>query len=183
MTRTPEERITVRRDGFRRPRRIAPASRTLPSSSSNICFSTSELLFDDSGELRNLLRRQIHRRVLRVRVEQQDHVFLYCPVIDDAGATSLSSRPNRNSNLTYPTTTLDEGPKFRISGDPGLKSAIRLITQQIGNLPREDRGLNQLHSIALSANGVQIIKIPAANHRSGKPADCFTRSACSRCRL
>src|SRR5271157_2982433 len=59
MTRTPEARMTVRREGFCRPRRIAPASRTLPSNSSNICFFTAELLFDNPGELRDLLRSRI----------------------------------------------------------------------------------------------------------------------------
>src|ERR1700733_4865091 len=72
MTRTPEDRTTTRREGFFRPRRIAPASRTLPSSSSNICFFIAEFLFDDSGKLRNLLRGQIRCYVFRVGVEQQN---------------------------------------------------------------------------------------------------------------
>src|ERR1035437_8387361 len=83
MTRTPEERITVRRDGFCWPRKMAPASRTLPSSSSNICLVTAELLFANFGELQNLFRGQIRRSALRMRVERQDHVFPYRPVVDD----------------------------------------------------------------------------------------------------
>src|SRR5450759_2455397 len=50
MTRTPEGRITVRREGFCWPNKMAPASRTLPSSSSNMCLFTAELLFDNFGE-------------------------------------------------------------------------------------------------------------------------------------
>src|ERR1039457_5330792 len=124
LTRTPEERITTRRAGFCWPRRIAPASRTLPSSSSNICLFTAELLFDDFGELRNLLRSQIRRRVLRIRVEQQDHVFSYRPIVDDAGATAFSSRSHGHANLAYPTTTSDESAEIWMRSDPRLKFAI-----------------------------------------------------------
>src|SRR5580658_3308309 len=139
----------MRRGGFFRPRRIAPASRTLPSSSSNICFFTSKLLFDHSGELRNLFRRQIRRRVLRICVEQQKHVFSRSPIIDDAGAAPLSSRSNPDANLPYSATTFDQSAELRISGDPGLKPTILLVTQQSSDLPRKDRGLDQLHSFCI----------------------------------
>jgi hypothetical protein len=153
MTRTPGERITVRREGFCWPRRIAPASRTLPSSSSNICLFTFKLLFDHLGELRNLFQGQIRRSVLRIRVEQQDHAFSYRPIVNDAGATALSSRSNGNPSLAYSTTAPDESAEIRIRGDPGLKSTLFLVTQQGGDLSREGRSLNRLHLFALSANG------------------------------
>src|ERR1035438_7585748 len=98
---TPEEPIKARRDTFCSPRRIAPASRTLPSNSSNICFFTAELLCDNFGELRNLFRSQIRRRVLRIRVEQQDQISSYRPIVDDARAAPLPSRSNGDSNLAY----------------------------------------------------------------------------------
>jgi hypothetical protein len=97
MTRTPEEPITIRRDGFCWPRRIAPASRTLPNSSSNICLFTAELLFDDFGEPRN------------------------------PGAAAFSSRSHGHANLAYATTTSDESAELWMRSDPGLKFAIFLI--------------------------------------------------------
>jgi len=118
MSRIPEGRITIRREGFRRPRKIPPASRTLPSSSSNISFFTFELPFDDFSKLRNLFRGQIRRFVLRIRVEQQNHVSPYCPIVDDAGTTALSSRSDGDTNLTYPAPTLDESTEFRVGGNP-----------------------------------------------------------------
>src|ERR1017187_6219574 len=72
IARTPEEPMEILREGVFSPRRIAPASRTLPKSSSNISLFMTELLFDDSGELRNLLCSQIRRHVLGVSVEQQE---------------------------------------------------------------------------------------------------------------
>jgi len=101
MTRTPEAGISIRREGFCRPRRIAPASRTLPSSSSNICLFTAKLLLDDLCELRDLFRSQIRRR-------------------------SCLSIP-RHANLAYPATAFEESAELRIRGDPGLKPAILLI--------------------------------------------------------
>ena len=153
MTRTPEARTVIRREGFRSPRIMAPASRTLPSSSSNICFFTAELLFNNFGKLRNLFRSQIRSGVLWICVEQQDHVFSYRPIVDDARAAALAARSNGNANLAYPTTTSDEGAEFRMRSNPQLKSAILLITQQSGDLPRKDRSLNQLHAPSLSATG------------------------------
>lgn len=69
MERTWGASTTNRREGFRSPRKIAPPSRTLPSSSWNIVLSKvfafiSKLLFDQSGQLRGLPRRQVCRDVL-----------------------------------------------------------------------------------------------------------------------
>jgi len=119
---TPEEPIKTRRDGFCSPRRTAPASRTLPSNSSKICFFTAELLFDNLGELRNLFRSQIRRHVLRIRIEQQDQVSSYRPIVDDARAATLPSRSNSDADLAYPTTTSDERAEFRMRGNAGLKA-------------------------------------------------------------
>lgn len=44
ITRTPNERTTIRCEGFVRPRSMAPASHTLLSNSSNICRFISEFL-------------------------------------------------------------------------------------------------------------------------------------------
>ena len=153
ITRTPEERTAIRREGVRWPRRIAPPSRTLSRSSSNTRLFTAELLLDDFGEPRNLYRSQIRHCVLRIRVEQQDHVFPYRPIVNDACAAALSPRSNRDADLAYPPTTSYARAEFRIRSEPGLKSTVFLIAQQSGDLPREGRSLNQLHSTPLSANG------------------------------
>src|SRR6185369_1525566 len=72
IARIPEDPTSNRREGFFCPRRIAPPSRTLPSSSSNIFGFIPELLLDYIGELRHLLRCQISRQVLWVGKEQQN---------------------------------------------------------------------------------------------------------------
>jgi hypothetical protein len=77
--------------------------------------------------LRNLFRSQIRRRVLRIRVEQQDQISSYRPIVDDARAAPLPSRSNGDSNLAYTATTSDERAKFRMRGDSGLKSTILFI--------------------------------------------------------
>src|ERR1039458_2191650 len=93
IARIPEDPTSNRREAFLWPRRMAPPSRTLSSSSSNIFGFIPELLFDYVGELRYLLRGQIGRHVLRVRIEQQNQVFPDRPVVNDTGASALASRP------------------------------------------------------------------------------------------
>src|SRR5580658_9976825 len=56
IARIPEDPTSNRREAFLRPRRIAPPSRTLSSSSSNIFGFIPELLLDYLGELHHLLR-------------------------------------------------------------------------------------------------------------------------------
>ncbi len=153
IDRTPAARITVRPESLRSPRRIAPASRTLPSSSSNIRCFTAKLLFDDPGEFRNLFRSQIRRSIFRICVEQEDHVFSNRPIVDDAGAAALSPRSNRNSHLAYPAAAPDGSTGFRVRSDPELKLAILLIAQQNRDLLRKDGSLNQFHFALLSASG------------------------------
>src|SRR6202044_290696 len=70
-----------RRDGFFSPRRIAPPSRTLSSSSSNILAFIAEFLLYCFGKLRHLLESQISRNILRIYVKQQDQVSSDRPVI------------------------------------------------------------------------------------------------------
>ena len=70
IARIPEDPTSNRREAFHRPWRIAPPSRTLSSGSSNIFGFIPELLFDQLGELRHLLRGQIGRHALRVRIKQ-----------------------------------------------------------------------------------------------------------------
>jgi hypothetical protein len=102
--------MAIRREGVRWPRRIAPPSRTLSRSSSNTRLFTAELLLDDFGEPRNLYRSQIRHRVLRIRVEQQDNVFPYRPIVNDACAAALSPRSNRDADLACPPPPLMRGP-------------------------------------------------------------------------
>src|ERR1035441_530849 len=99
-----------------------------PAVLQKFAFSLFELLFDNFGELRDLFRGQVRRYVLRIRVEQQDHVFPHRPIVYDAGAAALSPRSNRHANLAYPTTTFDESAEVRIRREPGLKVAILLVT-------------------------------------------------------
>src|SRR5258708_25186015 len=63
IARTLEEPTKNRREGFF-PRRIAPPSRTLLKSSSNIFVFIAEFLLDRLGQLRDLFRREIRRRAL-----------------------------------------------------------------------------------------------------------------------
>jgi hypothetical protein len=84
-------------------------------------------IFDNSGELRNLFRRQIRRRVLRIRIEQQNRVFSHRPIVDNPCASAPSSRSNSNANLAYSTAASNQSAELRIRGDPGLKYVIILI--------------------------------------------------------
>jgi hypothetical protein len=81
---------------------MAPPSRTLSSSSSNILAFIAKLLLDYLGELRHLPGRQISRHILGVCIEQQDQVSSGRPVVNDAGASALTARTNRQANLSYP---------------------------------------------------------------------------------
>jgi len=108
---------------------------------------------DGLGELRDLLWSQIHHSVLRVRIEQEDHVASCRPIVDDASATALPPRSNRNAHLAYPTAASDDSAGFRMRGDPELKLTILLIAQQSCNLLREDGSFNQLDLGLLSAIG------------------------------
>ena len=101
-----------RREGFRLPRSIAPPSRTLSSSSSNIFGFIPELRLDYFGELGHLLRGQISRPILRVRIEQQNQVLPDRPVVDDAGAAAFAARPNRYTNLASPPPPLMRAPRL-----------------------------------------------------------------------
>src|SRR2546425_10291403 len=91
IARIPEAPTSNRREGFLCPRRIAPPSRTLSSSSSNIFGFIPELLLDQLGELRHLLRGQICRHVLRVRIEHQNQVSSDRPVVNDSAASTLAA--------------------------------------------------------------------------------------------
>src|SRR5438552_3835743 len=82
IARIPEGPTSNRREGFFLPRRIAPPSRTLSSSSSNIFGFIPELLLDCLGKLRYLPLRQISRHVLRVCIEQQNQVPSDRPVVN-----------------------------------------------------------------------------------------------------
>src|SRR5208283_2714757 len=100
-----------RREGFFCPRRIAPPSRTLLSSSSNISAFIAKLLLDCVGELRHLLSRQIGRRT----------PGLLRPVIDDAGASALAPRTNCHANIKYAPAALDKSATARIRCQSRLK--------------------------------------------------------------
>jgi hypothetical protein len=103
--------------------------------------------------LRNLFRRQIRRRVLRICVEQQKHVFSRSPIIDDAGAAPLSSRSNPDANLPYSATTFDQSAELRISGDPGLNPRYSLsLNKAVICLVKIEVSINSTHFV-LSANG------------------------------
>jgi hypothetical protein len=73
------------------------------------------------GEPRHLLRGEIRRYVLRVRIEQQKQVFSNRPVVNDAGTLALAARSKPYANLADAAATLDESAKIWIRCQPGLK--------------------------------------------------------------
>ncbi len=149
IARIPEDPTSNRRDAFLRPPRIAPPSRTLSSSSSNISAFIPELLLDYLGELRHLPRGQICRRVLRIRIEQQNQISSNRPVVNDAGAPTLAARTNRYANLTYSAATLNDRAETRICRQPQLKRPVIFIAEQSRDLPRKNRSLDQLHLLSI----------------------------------
>src|SRR5271157_103552 len=153
IARIPEGATSNRRVGFFRPRRIAPPSCTLSSSSSNIFGFISELLLDCLAELRHLLQGQIGRHVLRVRIQQQNQISPYRPIVNDAGAPALAARAGRHTNLPYSPATLNQRAETWSCRQPGLKRPVIFIAEQRRDLPRKGGRLDQLHLPRLSAIG------------------------------
>jgi hypothetical protein len=153
ILRTPEAPITVLREGFFCPRSIAPASRTLSSSSSNISLFISEFPFDNFGELGYLLRSQIRRDVLGIGVKQQNQIPPYRPVVDDARTAALTPRPNPYSDLPNSGAAFDEGTQLRIRSDSRVKLTVLFVCEQSRDLLRKRRSLDQLLKNPLSATG------------------------------
>jgi hypothetical protein len=97
----------------------------------------AEFLFHDFAKLGNLLRSQIRRDILGIRVEQQNHISAHSPVVDDARATTLAPLPNCHSGLANPAATFDDGAELGIRSEPRLKLAKLFVREQSRNLARK----------------------------------------------
>src|SRR5262249_33734911 len=108
IARTPDAPIVVRREGSFSPRKTAPASRTLSSSSSNVFFFISKLFFNYAAQLQNLFGREIFGHVLGIHEEQQNNILLPCPVVNDPRSSAFSPPTGADTNFTNSRTTLDQ---------------------------------------------------------------------------
>lgn len=99
--------------------------------------------------------------VFCISEQQQDHVFPSGPIVDDTSAAPPALRSHPDAHFPDSAAALNDRAEAGVRGDSRLKLPIFVIAQQGRDLPREHRGLDQLHLKELSATGVHAVNLHA----------------------